>query len=86
MTSYLTEKCRSCSAPIIWTTTANGKPMPVNAMPSATGNVMLGCDHGKTTAEVLGRNRAAGARDNGVPLHVSHFVDCPHAKAHRRTR
>lgn len=35
------DHCRSCHAPVIWSVTAKGKRMPVDAEPVATGNIKL---------------------------------------------
>lgn len=78
------DTCRSCRARIVWANTNNDKPMPVNAAPAASGNVLLAEVGGRLLATVLGRGQAAGARDHGVPLFLSHFKDCPNADLHRR--
>lgn len=84
--------CRSCKADVLWAVTQAGERMPVNAKPSTAGNVMLTIMPGhanrpdRLVAGVLNRQQAAGARDRGVQLHTSHFVDCPRAAEHRRRR
>lgn len=69
------ERCNYCDAPIRWLTGSTGKRMPVNAQPSATGNVIIRGDR----AGVLGQRPAAAAREQGEQLHLHHVVDCPHA-------
>lgn len=42
-----TSRCESCRAEIVWATTSNGNPMPVNANPSPqSGNVTLSRERG----------------------------------------
>lgn len=82
-------RCKSCSAEVLWAASAAGELMPVNAKPTTAGNVVLTIQPGGTkpdrlVAGVLNRGQAAGARDRGVRLHTSHFVDCPNAGRHRR--
>lgn len=79
--------CESCAAPIVWAVTARAKkPMPVDRTPSDKGNVLLAVDNGRLVAGVLGRNQAAGVRDRGESLHLSHFATCVYASRHRRRR
>lgn len=74
--------CKSCGAEIIWVRTGNGKAMPVDAEPSAAGSLVLEQDpQGRTAAHV------AGLFDGSdQPRYVSHFVTCPDADLHRRSR
>lgn len=67
--------CRSCSAPIVWAKTANGKAMPLDAEPTAMGNVTL--DGGVIRLSTADYN-ALG------PRYTSHFATCPNAKGHRK--
>lgn len=79
------DTCGSCAAPIVWAVTARSKkPMPVDRKPSDKGNVLLAVDADRLVAGVLGRNQAAGVRDRGDALYLSHFVTCPNASKHRR--
>lgn len=81
-----TSRCESCRAEIVWATTSNGNPMPVNAAPSPqSGNVTLSRERGRLVATVLGKQQAARMRaTRALPLHLAHFVDCPNANQHRR--
>lgn len=80
---YHTEPCRSCGHAVIWTTTAAGKPMPVDALPVAGGTVRLWRDGGgKVRSAVVTAHLAYGRRD----LRASHFVRCPDAAKWRRSR
>ena len=73
-------RCRSCKAPILWATTANGKNMPVDAEPSPMGTVALrmeGATRHSTTYTLA-------TRPPGGRYHVPHFVTCANAAQHRR--
>jgi len=81
--------CRSCGAAIIWTITDAGKRMPVNAKPLDTGTLQLvGHAFGESLAisRVLSGDSLTAARENGVPLYLSHFASCPEATVWRRPR
>jgi len=79
---YPVEKCRSCHKLVIWTQTARGKAMPVDAEPVKGGNVALAWHPDGTTvlSTIPKPHLAFGRRD----LHVSHFVQCPDAGKWRR--
>ncbi|MET9303213.1 hypothetical protein ABZX66_28220 [Micromonospora aurantiaca] len=77
---YPTEKCRTCPATVIWAVTERGKTMPVDAEPTAGGNVQLVEQYGQLTAVVVPAKRAFGRKD----LRTSHFVTCPQADQWRR--
>jgi hypothetical protein len=81
VTDYPTEPCRSCAAPIIWTVTAAGKPMPVDAEPAAGGNLALEVDDkGTVRSRVVAPHLTFGRKD----LRLSHFARCPDAAKWRR--
>lgn len=70
--------CKSCGATIAWATTAKGKAIPLDAEPSASGNIELrsGIAHYVTPDQnAVGRQR-----------YVSHFATCIYAKQHRTAR
>ncbi len=71
-------RCRSCNAEIVWAVTRHGKHMPVDAEPSADGNVELVDDAGTMRATVHGQ-----ATLDAGPLHLSHYVTCPDADSWR---
>jgi hypothetical protein len=71
-------KCVSCSAPILWAITTN-KFMPVDAEPSARGNVEL-VEEGRIRRAVVHTQPLLAP----IPLHMSHFVTCPQASEHRK--
>jgi hypothetical protein len=73
--------CRSCEAPIIWTVTASGKRMPVDADPLiAPRGFRLEDLDGETITAVFTLAPAPGEQ-----LYLSHFATCPHSAQHRRT-
>lgn len=72
--------CSSCSARIVWTVTAKGKRMPVDAEPREDGTFVLrgqGDDHPPLALH----KRESRGRE---PLYVSHFATCPNADEHRK--
>lgn len=81
--------CRSCGAPVIWTKTAGGKSMPVDAEPPADGNGNVRVDgigeRSAPVATVLGPLEVAMlAPEVREELRLSHFVTCPDAKDWKR--
>lgn len=81
-----------CGLPIIWTRSSTGKAMPIDANPSAQGNVLIDStrvdDDGRPAAGVLGAEQARGAREHGKELRIHHRLTCVHpeqwARAGRR--
>lgn len=78
--------CSSCGAPIFWGQLPSRKSMPVNAEPSADGNVRLLDRRGSVLAFVLTGDELARARAAGARLRTSHFATCANAAQHRRKR
>lgn len=82
--------CSSCRAPILWAHTAAGERMPVDEKPVDDGNVTIYIEdvpqRPRLIAGVLTRGQAAGARAQDQMLYRSHFVSCPNASGHRRSR
>lgn len=79
--TYPTEQCRTCHAQIIWTSTVNGKDMPVDAVPAVGGNLALSIDDkGRVVSRVVPAHLAFGR----TGLRLSHFVRCPQADKWRR--
>lgn len=74
--------CRSCGAWILWTRTAMGKDMPIDAVPVPDGNIIL------TPAGIAIYDKKPdqvglpGIDDS--PRYVSHFVTCPDAGKWRK--
>lgn len=78
-------KCKTCDAEIEWVITTTGSSMPVDADPVPDGNITL------ADPPPLGRSRTATVYKQTPmlepgPYYVSHFVTCPDADQHRRTR
>lgn len=72
-------KCRSCNAEIVWAKNEKtGKLAPLDAEPSADGNIRLGPDG---TYEIVVPSYRP--RTN---LHTSHFATCPGAGKHRKPK
>ena len=71
--------CRSCGAEIIWATTPAGKPMPLDPERVPGGNIDVEVVNGDWTARVV-------PSDVHTERHVTHFVSCPQAAAHRQSR
>lgn len=82
MSDFITAPCQSCSAPVIWTVTTSGKPMPVDPEPAADGNVALSWRAGHVLAEVLSVAKQFGR----TGLRKSHFATCPDGPSWRKTR
>lgn len=86
--AYTVDKCSSCQAPIIWSTTRNGKRMPVDAEPvpleGGGGNITLGdLRDGSPLATVHGN---PASLFGATRVYRSHFVTCPFRERHRRPR
>lgn len=79
MSKYHVTKCRSCKAPIIWTTSSKGRNQPVDAQP---------CDDGTLGLEPGGKGEAPRSVAFQPLVHTeryrSHFARCPHADRWRR--
>lgn len=81
-------ECRSCGESIVWTTTSNGKRMPVDAEPvppNASAMLFRLVERGMDD-EVLAQFVPSGQHDREPELYVSHFATCQHADAHRGRR
>ncbi|MGH2716031.1 MAG: hypothetical protein ACRDM7_19545 [Thermoleophilaceae bacterium] len=74
--------CRTCKAEITWAHTGE-KWMPVDAQPTADGNVLL-TGGNPPRAEVLAGERLVKARAAECRLYRSHFSSCPDAQKHRK--
>lgn len=88
----MSDRCRSCDAPIRWVTSAaTGRAMPLDLEPTPAGNVMLhggGEEEAAAVAEVLATDRLTRARAlaaaGTLDLYLSHFATCPDAATHRK--
>lgn len=78
----MSARCRSCGAAIIWAKTCGGKRMPVDAAPSADGNLVLIESAQFTEVSVVSEVSPFPGRDR----HKSHFATCPNAPQHRKPR
>jgi hypothetical protein len=79
--------CRSCNAPIIWSETITGKPMPLDQEPALDGNIVLGLRSGKTPlALVQTKQQLERLRAKGELLYKSHFVTCPQSRGWRKSQ
>ncbi len=72
----MSERCRSCSAPIRWVYTAKGRRIPLDPKPTRDGNIVLR-GIGPIAQIIPGHGPA------DPPLYISHFATCPYAAAHR---
>ena len=73
--------CRTCGAQIIWATTEAGRAMPLNAVPSRTGSILL---LRGSLCRVLPSIEAESTKGAEGVLYVSHFATCPNAASHRK--
>ncbi len=83
-----TAVCRSCGAKIIWTLTAKGTRMPVDAEPVKNGNLVIEKIDEPFRAHERGEvnNYRSRAVMVGEGDRVSHFATCVNADAHRKPR
>jgi hypothetical protein len=73
----MSQRCRSCNAPIKWAYTIKGKRIPLDPNPSPEGNIEL----------INGIAEVVGPSDNPADIrHISHFATCPNANKHRRKK
>ena len=81
--------CRSCKAPVIWTTIVSTRSsMPLNveerepALKLVAHNSITGFGH---VLSELGQLEAVRAwHEPGVSFHEPHWATCPYAEEHRR--
>lgn len=76
--------CSSCKSPIRWVKMESGKRNPLDAEPTAKGNVIVEGGAGQERGVVLSGDELAHARETREPLYLSHFASCPYAATHRR--
>jgi hypothetical protein len=62
------DNCRFCRAPILWATSEEGRPVPLDPCPRSDGNIDVVDD--VTHVWALGAKRPAGDR------YVNHFATC----------
>lgn len=75
--------CRACGASMIWGKWPNGRGVPLDAEPSADGNIRLQRDG---SAEILKGVQLAPARQRKERLFITHFATCPNADSFRKER
>lgn len=78
-------RCSSCGAAILWTTTLDGRRMPVDLRPSSQGTVAIEQEEANDGPFWESQVIRAGEREGRV-LRTSHFATCPDAARHRRKR
>jgi hypothetical protein len=71
--------CKTCGEQIIWCRTETGKRMPLDANPTAEGNLTLNTGELLPTASSVGRT----GHKPGQLLYKSHFASCKQAMVHR---
>ena len=71
--------CRSCGAAIIWARTMAGKRMPLDAEPHPGAPVALAPESDVAIV-------CSALPRHGEVRYMPHWVTCPHADQHRRTR
>ena len=78
--------CRGCGAEIVWAITLDAKRAPIVKAPSPDGNVLI-FRHpamGTIQARTFAGFALDELRDQGVPLRLNHFADCPAAASFAR--
>jgi len=90
LTANFGRACRNCRGGIMWAWTVGGERMPVDAQPTAHGNVLLYRDPARPRrllAAVEGSRRKLDAmRAAGWPTYQHHRLSCPQADQWARTR
>jgi hypothetical protein len=79
----MNEACRSCGAHVIWVLTKAGKGMPLDAKPSAAGNLVLEFPDDPRDAPSV-RPVKPGDLSEGLARYTSHFATCPQAAQWRK--
>jgi hypothetical protein len=74
----VTDRCRSCNAPIRWAQTEVGRAIPLDAEPVQGGNIELTTTTNRHGAVVQVARIVEGGEWQ------SHFATCPNAAQHRR--
>jgi hypothetical protein len=80
----MSERCRTCKAPIRWAVTEQGRPIPLDLDPQPDGNICLAAAHahgGMARAIVIPEQRRA---DWEGELYRAHWATCEFADEHRR--
>lgn len=86
MTTGTVSRCRSCSAPIVWTVSATkGKPMPMNAEPDPNGEFILLRRGRDIVAYHRSDARLEREQRDGLRF-TSHYATCPSASLWRKAK
>ena len=80
--SWMSARCKSCRAHVVWARSINGKLMPVDAMPSPQGQWRLALRPGTQTPTAL--HIPESERATHDELYVAHWATCPNADKHRK--
>lgn len=85
MTTTTRTQCSSCGASIVWTRTAKGRAMPVNAGSAGdqAGTLAIRRQGGELVCRVL---RKGEDPLPGEYRGVAHWATCPTAGQHRKAR
>lgn len=70
-------RCASCNAAVVWVVTEAGKRMPVDAVPSDKGNLIL------RDGKALHESKVPEA-ERPAERYTSHFATCPQGEKWRR--
>lgn len=71
------DACEACSAPLIWALSRKEKPAPITREPSEDGNCLIFKAGEEIRYAVLTGDVLEWAREQGIPLRLNHFADCP---------
>ena len=83
--------CSTCGRAIIWATTSIGSKLPLDARPAIVYR-LEGPDADpravavKQTAVIAAADLFGEEHEEGVSVYVSHFLTCPQAAQHSRSR
>lgn len=72
--------CTSCGGRIVWAVTVQGKRIPLDADPHPFGTFGLVDNKAIPLTDAMREGAFAGER------YATHFITCPNAKTHRKTR
>lgn len=84
----VTKQCQSCRSEIRWVLSANGKPMPIDAVPSPRGNLRVRdqlSEDGHAVVDVVSGAAREALRARGQ-AYLSHHATCPHGRQWQRRR
>ena len=73
----MSAKCKDCRAPVLWVEFVSGKRFPLDFVPVAGGQIVLGAaqtERGTPVARRLSRNDLTG---HPGPRYSSHLATCP---------